>query len=118
MLKTALEEAARRLPGCEAAALVGRDGILVEQWTEGGGPSLEVLAAEMTPLLRAADVLAGNSDGGSVNEILLRLDSWSCLVRPINEEIFLVLVAARTAVPGRLRFEATRAAARLESELQ
>ncbi len=117
MLRTALEEAARRLPGCEAAALVGQDGIVVEQWTGGEGPSLEVLAAEMTPLLRAADALARNSDGGSVREVLLRLDSWSCLVQPINAEIFLVLVAARTAVPGRLRFEAIRAAARLESEL-
>ena len=79
---------------------------------------MEVLAAEMTPLLRAADALARNSDGGSVKEILLRLESWSCLVQPVSAEVFLVLVAARTAVPGRLRFEATRAAARLESELQ
>lgn len=118
MLREALEETARRLPGCEAAALVGRDGIVVEQWTGGDGVPLEVLAAEMTPLLRAADALGRSSEGGSVKEILLRLDSWLCLVRPISVEIFLVLVAGHAAVPGRLRFEAIRATARLESELQ
>lgn len=118
MLKTALEEATRRVPGCQAAALVGTDGMVVEHWSSGAGPSVEVLAGEMTPLLRAASSLAKHTGAGDVQEMLVRLSSWSCLIRPVNGEIFLVIVAGREVLPGRLRFEAQRASSRFEAELR
>jgi len=118
MLKTALEEATRRVPGCQAAALVGTDGIVVEHWSSGSGPSVEVLAGEMTPLLRAASSLAKHTEAGEVGEILVRLSSFACLIRPVNHEIFLVIVAGHEALPGRLRFEALRASSRFEAELR
>lgn len=117
MLRKELEEAARRLPGCEAAALVGQDGILVDHWETGNGISLEVLAAELTPLLRALRSLSQNTEAGEVRGIHLEFDSWRCLVQPVNDEIILVMVAGKAAIPGRLRFEAARAASRLEAEL-
>jgi len=118
MFRTKLEEAARRLPTCEAAALVGRDGMVVEHWSSGRAPSPEVIAAELTPVIRSVEALSRNAGGGSVRELLVRLSSWTVLVQPINEEIFLVLVARQDAIPGRVRFEAARAAARIESELR
>jgi len=118
MLKTALEEATRRVPGCRAAALVGRDGIVVEHWSSGAGPAVEALAGELTPLLRAVESLATQTDAGELREILVRLASWSCLVKPMTEEIFLVIVADSDTVPGRLRFEALRASSRFEAELR
>ena len=118
MFRTTLEEAARRLPDCEAAVLVGRDGMVVEHWAVGGGPAPEVLAAELTPVIRSVEALCRNAEGGAMLEVLVRLSSWSLLVQPVNPEIFLVFVAGRDAVPGRLRFEAMRAAARLEADLR
>jgi predicted regulator of Ras-like GTPase activity (Roadblock/LC7/MglB family) len=118
MFRTTLEEAARRLPGCEAAALVGRDGMVVEHWSKDQGPALDVLAGELTPVVRSVETFSRNADGGGVGELLLRLRDWSLLVRPITSEIFLVLVAEAATVPGRLRFEAARAAERLEADLR
>jgi predicted regulator of Ras-like GTPase activity (Roadblock/LC7/MglB family) len=118
MFRTTLEEAARRLPGCEAAALVGRDGMVVEHWTSEGGPSPEIIAAEMTPVVRSVEALGRNTGGGELKEVLVRLEGWTCILQPISGDLFLILVAQRDAVPGRVRFEATRAAARLESDLR
>ncbi|MBI3447816.1 MAG: roadblock/LC7 domain-containing protein [Acidobacteria bacterium] len=118
MFRTTLEEAARRLPGCEAAALVGRDGMVVEHWASPGGPSPEVIAAELTPVVRSVEALGRNAGGGGVRDLTLRLEAWSCVVQPVSADLFLILVAGRNAVPGRVRFEASRAAARLESDLR
>ena len=118
MFRTTLEEAARRLPGCEAAALVGRDGMVVEHWESPHGPSAEVIAAELTPVLRSVEALGRNADGGELREILVRLSAWSCLLQPISADHFLILVAAHDAMPGRLRFEASRATSRLQSDLR
>lgn len=118
MFRTTLEEAARRLPGCEAAALVGRDGMVVEHWAAPAGPSPEVIAAELTPVVRSVEALGRNAGGGKVREIIVRLAEWSCLLQPISADLFLILVAGRDSLPGRLRFEASRAASRLESDLR
>src|SRR5262245_24389527 len=118
MFRTTLEEAARRLPGCEAAALVGRDGMVVEHWAVPGGPSPEIIAAELTPVVRSIEALGRNAGGGGVKDLVLRLDAWACVLQPVSPELFLILVAGRDAVPGRVRFEASRTAARLEPDLR
>jgi len=118
MFRTTLEEAARRLPGCEAAALVGRDGMVVEHWSTPSGPSPEVIAAELTPVLRSVEALGRNAGGGSMEELMVRLAGWSCILRPVSADHFLILVARQDAMPGRIRFEASRAATRLESALR
>jgi len=117
MFRTTLEEAARRLPGCEAAAIVGRDGMVVEHWAAPGGPSPEVLAAELTPVVRSVEAMGRNAAGGDLREILLRLSSWSCFVQPVSPDLFLILLTGRDVLPGRIRFEASHAAARLDPDL-
>jgi predicted regulator of Ras-like GTPase activity (Roadblock/LC7/MglB family) len=118
MLRAVLEEAARRLPGCEAAVLVGRDGMVVEKWASRGAPRADELAAEMTPVLKAVQVLGRNTGGGGFSELSLTLDSWSCLMMPVNDETYIVLIARPGSLPGRIRYEASRAASRLEAELR
>jgi predicted regulator of Ras-like GTPase activity (Roadblock/LC7/MglB family) len=118
MLRTILTEWAREIPGCQSAGLVGIDGMVVEQWTGEGGPPLEVLGGELTPLMRAVSSLSRNTDGGDLREIMVRLQSWSCLIQPVTEEIYLIIVAGREAVPGRMRFEALRATAKFEAALR
>ena len=117
MFRTTLEEAARRLPGCGAAALVGRDGMVVEHWAASGGPSAEILAAELTPVVRSIEAMGRNAGGGDVKEVFLRLASWSCYIQPVSPDLFLVVLTGRDVVPGRIRFEASRTAARLEPDL-
>jgi predicted regulator of Ras-like GTPase activity (Roadblock/LC7/MglB family) len=92
--------------------------MLVEHWATGGGPSAEVLAAELTPVVRSIESLSRHAGGGGLRDLLVRLSSWSILVQPVNADIFLVLVARHEAIPGRLRFEAARAAQRLETALR
>lgn len=118
MLRAVLEEAGRRLPGCEAALLVGTDGMVVDQWSAGEAPPADELAAELTPVMRAVETLGRNTGGGALGELIVRLDSWSCMIQPVNPETFVVLIARHESVPGRIRYEASRVAARLEVELQ
>ena len=118
MIKAVLEEAGKRLPGCESAALVGNDGMVVEKWASGDAPPADELAAELTPVLRAVQALSRNTGGGAFREMLVKLEAWSCLVQPVNDETFVVFVARHESVPGRIRYEAARAASRLEAELQ
>jgi predicted regulator of Ras-like GTPase activity (Roadblock/LC7/MglB family) len=118
MLRAVLEEAGRRLPGCEAAVLVGTDGMVVEKWASGDAPPLEELAAELTPLIRAAETLGRNTGGGGFTDVTVRLARWSCTVIPVNEETFVVLIADHDSVPGRIRYEASRTAGKLEAALQ
>lgn len=118
MLRAVLEEAGRRLPGCEAALLVGNDGMVVDQWSAGEAPAADELAAELTPVLRAVETLGRNTGGGGSREVIIRLDSWSCIIQPVNDETLVVLIARHESVPGRIRYEASRVAARLEAELR
>lgn len=118
MLRAVLEEAAGRLPGCEAAILVGNDGMVVDKWATQGPLKADELAAELTPVLRAVETLGRNTGGGRYSELAFRLDSWACSMAPVNDETFVVLIARHDSAPGRLRYEASRAAARLEDELR
>jgi len=118
MLRAVLEEAGRRLPGCEAAVLVGTDGMVVEKWSSGEAPPAEELAAELTPLIRAAETLGRNTGGGGFTEMTVRMQQWTCTILPVNVETFVVLIARHESVPGRVRYEASRTAERLEAALQ
>ena len=118
MLRAVLEEAGRRLPGCAAAVLVGSDGMVIEKWTAPGAPPADDLAAELTPVLRSIQTLGRNTGGGPFREMIVGLEAWTCLMHPVNSETYVVLVARHDSVPGRIRYEAARAASRIEPELR
>ncbi len=117
MLRAVLEEAGRRLPGCSAAVLVGHDGMVIEKWAAADAPSAEEVAAELTPVLRSVKALGRNMAGGEFRQLTVSLAGWSCLMLPVSEETLLVMIARHDAVPGRIRYEAARAASRIEAEL-
>lgn len=117
MLRAVLEEAGKRLPGCAAAVLVGNDGMVIEKWGTAEAPPAEEVAAELTPVLRSVESLGRNTGGGRFRQVTVNLETWSCLMLPVGGEALLVLIAGRDAVPGRIRYEAARAASRIEAEL-
>jgi predicted regulator of Ras-like GTPase activity (Roadblock/LC7/MglB family) len=117
-LRQALDELARQLPGLEAAAVVGMDGIAIEQRLSGGAASFDRVAAGQTSLLKEAAALCREADGGEPQELVLATDRRLFVARVVARDYFLLLVAPSSASLGRLRFAARRAARGLEQELR
>jgi predicted regulator of Ras-like GTPase activity (Roadblock/LC7/MglB family) len=117
-LRQALDDLARRLPALEAAAVVGMDGIAIEQRLAAGAPPLDRLAAGHTSLLKEALALCREAEGGEPAEIVLTTDRRLFVARIVVRDYFLLLVAPSGSSLGQLRFAARRAARSLEQELR
>jgi predicted regulator of Ras-like GTPase activity (Roadblock/LC7/MglB family) len=117
-LRQALDDLARRLPALEAAAVVGMDGIAIEQRPAGGAAALDRVAAGQTSLLKEALALCRETDGGETQEVALVTDRRLFLARLVARDYFLLLVAPANAGLGQMRFAARRAARSLEQELR
>lgn len=120
MFRELLANAASGLPGCRGAALVGLDGVLIDQWIapgSGDGFSMEPAAAEVTTVIRAARGALVSSQGGGLSEMTLRTGGWTGVARALAGPYFLILLTAPDSPVGRTRFAASRAAPLLEREL-
>ena len=120
MFREVLARAGGELPGCRGAALVGLDGMVIEQWTAPGsaGPiGLEPVAAEVTSVIKAARLASRNTDGDRLTELTLKTSGWSGVVRAVGDDYFLILVTSPDAVLGRTRFVVERAVPLIEREL-
>lgn len=120
MFKEVLARVGCDLPGCRGAALIGLDGIVIEQWTspsEDGALSMEPVAAEVTSVIKAARSASRNTNGSRLNELTMKTSGWSGIVRAVRGDCFLVLVTSPEALLGRSRYIVERAVPLIEREL-
>ncbi len=117
MFREVLARTGHDLPGCRGAALVGLDGMVIEQWTLAGDASMEPVAAELSSLLKAARGATRNTEGGPLAEVTLRTQAWSGVIRSVGDGYFLVVLTAPDALMGRTRFFVDRAIPLLEKEV-
>jgi predicted regulator of Ras-like GTPase activity (Roadblock/LC7/MglB family) len=105
------------LPGCKGAALVGLDGMVIEQWTLEDTSSMESVAAELSSLLKAARGATRNTEGGPLAEVTLRTEAWAGVIRSVGAGYYLMVLTAPDALLGRTRFFVERAIPLLEKEV-
>lgn len=117
VLEDALARLADRVTGTRAVSLVGADGIPVatRRFTE--SLSIEIVAAQIGGLLRAARTAASASGSGEVREVATVSDTGITVLTQVTAEYYLLLLLAREGNLGRGRFELRKAAAALEKEL-
>jgi len=112
ILRTIVEECG----GGIGAALMGNDGIPIEEFTAskapGGSPSgdfgqpVEVATAGvefgrvLMDIRRASDALGG----GSLEETIIRVKGFMLVFQPVDDENFLVLALARDGNLGKARY--------------
>ncbi len=117
-MKVLLQEIIDRLPGALGVAVVGLDGVPVEQVASDQDFSIELASAEgMGIVLRAVSTEPGVG-GEPLEEITVSRPKRLTILRALGPDYFLCLVVGPESPPGRARFEAWRAGLQLREAVR
>jgi predicted regulator of Ras-like GTPase activity (Roadblock/LC7/MglB family) len=94
------------------------DGIVIERYMPDLDPEmdLDLVATELTSLLRRSMRVASDTDLGEMREMMFNTDRQVFLLRPITSDYFLLLALNPGGNVGRARFELRKVQLALESE--
>ena len=109
---------AKRIEGAVAAIILGIDGIPIERYTTTLEPGLdiEMIATELTTLLRRGMHTATDTALGDLREMVIVTERLTILLRPITQDYFLMLAVLPGGNVGRARYELRKAQLVLEEE--
>ena len=113
-----LTEIVNRIEGCAGAVILGIDGIVIERFMPDLDPDmdLDLVATELTTLLRRSMRVASDTELGAMREMMFNTDRQIFLLRPITPDYFLLLALNPGGNVGRARFELRKVQLALESE--
>ena len=118
-----LQEIVDECGGGLAAALMGADGIPIDQVEASGEVSeslsdeVEVLGVEFGRILDELRKASDSVAGGALEEVSIRLANFWVLMRVVDEESYLVLAIQPDGNPGKARFLMRRQLMALREEL-
>ncbi len=118
-----LQEIVDQCGGGVAAALMGADGISIEQVEASGegrgslGDEIDVLGVEFGRILDEMRKASDSVSGGALEEVSVRLSNFWVLMRVVDEETYLVLVIGPNGNAGKARFLMRRHQMALRDEL-
>lgn len=113
-----IEEIHRKDQGVTCGALVGSDGLTVEEWRgPGDDRDLPALCAEVVRFFREADRIAAENGLGAEEEVHLGGERAQVFIRKAAADYFLVIVTDPATVPGKCRFLLRQAARRVREML-
>jgi predicted regulator of Ras-like GTPase activity (Roadblock/LC7/MglB family) len=118
-----LQEIVDECGGGLAAALMGADGIPIDQVEASGGVSeslsdeVEVLGVEFGRILDELRKASDSVAGGALEEVSIRLANFWVLMRVVDEETYLVLAVGPDGNAGKARFLMRRQLMALREEL-
>ena len=118
MFKQALADIVEKTEGATGALIMGMDGIAVERvfLPEASDTNVDVAAAEVTSLVRAALRAGTNTGLGALQEMHVNFEQASILARMFSPEYFVVLALRADGNLGRGRYELRKAELRLARE--
>ncbi|HTN44056.1 MAG TPA: hypothetical protein VMN77_09715 [Nitrospiria bacterium] len=116
-LADSLQRVTEELEEAHGVALVGMDGIVVEELKRDDQLDLQVLGAEFNGLLKTAGKLGDSVGFGGITELVTSAERFVVLVRQVTADYFLILVIQAGGNLGKARFLLRRAAALLKTEL-
>jgi predicted regulator of Ras-like GTPase activity (Roadblock/LC7/MglB family) len=113
-----LGELSKRIEGAVAAIILGIDGIPIERYISSLEPGLdiEIIATELTTLLRRGMHTATDTALGELREMVIGTERLIILLRPITQDYFLMLAVLPGGNVGRARYELRKAQLVLEEE--
>jgi predicted regulator of Ras-like GTPase activity (Roadblock/LC7/MglB family) len=113
-----LGELSKRIEGAVAAIILGIDGIPIERYISSLEPGLdiEMIATELTTLLRRGMHTATDAALGELREMVIGTERLTILLRPITHDYFLMLAVIPGGNVGRARYELRKAQLVLEEE--
>lgn len=105
-----------RIEGVRGAIVVSMDGFPIEAVVPGGGIDLEALAAMVITIFGAAKRIGDEFNLGENELLMSEYAGGTLLIQKLRDALF-VVVADKTAILGRIRYEMKRQRPRIEAAL-
>ena len=121
MFQESLRKIVENVEGGIAGLLMGFDGITVESYTRdaGGAPAMDIntVGMEFSFILSQVRKAAEALEVGGVQEVAIRAERLSIIIRVLNTEYFLALALDQTGNFGKGRYLLRVVAPKLQAEL-
>jgi predicted regulator of Ras-like GTPase activity (Roadblock/LC7/MglB family) len=117
MFSNKLEETVRNIAGAKAAILMGFDGIPVDQFTADETQDIETIGMEFSVLLKEVRKAAEMLEAGAAEELTVRTEKMSTILRVVSDEYFVALALAPDGNLGKGRYLLRLIAPELRREL-
>lgn len=114
---TTLKEMVQSVGGAVSAAVIGLDGIPVEDYTVENIVNLDDFVAEASSVISAIKTASGTLNFGEIEEFSISLDKCTLLFRKINIDYYAVLILKPGGNAGKGRFIIRTSVPRLEKDL-
>ncbi len=99
-----LEETVDGVAGGTAAIVMGFDGIPVDAFSKSPETDMETIGMEFSVLLKEVRKAAEMLDAGSAEELTVRTEKMSTILRIINDEYFVAIALAPDGNVGKARY--------------
>jgi predicted regulator of Ras-like GTPase activity (Roadblock/LC7/MglB family) len=116
-LTGSLQEIMEGLDGARGIALVGMDGIVVEEQKRDSRLDLQTLGAEWCGILRQAEKGILSGEAGRMEEVSVAAEKTVIVARRIHEGYFLLLAIEKDGNFGKGRYLLRKAETALRGEL-
>ena len=116
-LAESLQRVVQDLNEAAGVAIVGMDGIIVEEQKRDPRIDLQTLGAEFSGLFKSAGKLTESLEFGEVSELMTSAERSVVILRRVTAEYFLILVIRPDGNLGKARFLLRRAGLQLKTEL-
>ncbi|MFO0692091.1 MAG: roadblock/LC7 domain-containing protein [Polyangiales bacterium] len=105
MFKELLEEVVTGTDGGIAALLMGFDGIAVDHYVrDDGSVDVDSIGMEYSVVLKDIQKAATMLDAGDAQEVAIRAERMTTLIRIVNEQYFVALAVTPSGNVGKGRF--------------
>jgi len=106
-----IEEISRKDPAMTSGAVVGSDGLTVEEWHAGGDrQDLSALCAEAVQFFRESDRISGENGLGTGQEAAIEAERGRVFIQRVTGDYLILIVTSNGSIPGRCRFLLKQAA--------
>jgi predicted regulator of Ras-like GTPase activity (Roadblock/LC7/MglB family) len=116
-LADTLQQVIDDLEESRGVALVGMDGIVVEERKRDGQLDLQALGAEFSGLLKTVGKLSDSVGFGGIVELVTSAERSTMILRQVTADYFVIFVIQADGNLGKARFLLRRAAMLLKTEL-
>ena len=105
MFREVLQEVVEKTDGAIAAILMGYDGIPVEQYVDDDAVlDVETVGMEYSVILKQIKNAAEMLDIGSANEVAIRAERMTTIIRLVTDEYFLAVALRPAGNFGKARY--------------
>ncbi|HEY6871498.1 MAG TPA: roadblock/LC7 domain-containing protein [Geobacteraceae bacterium] len=117
--RTVLQGLVERVEGGQGAVIMGYDGIPIDEYVKDDIPfDIQLLSVEYATLLKEIRRTVEVLKTGEMDEVSITTGLSRVIVRPVNEEFFIVFVLDRDGNFGKGRYLLKRDAPKLREALQ